>query len=127
MKRCSECIIIDGHAGYAEPGQDIVCAAVSALVQTLIQSIEDLTSDKITYDISPGWADIKHGNLSQRAKLLVDSFFVGVEMIANEYPYNVRIVPAWMTEKATEESAGVERLKIYGKQCESFKNRREKL
>lgn len=26
--------IIDGHAGYAEPGKDIVCAAVSAISQT---------------------------------------------------------------------------------------------
>jgi uncharacterized protein YsxB (DUF464 family) len=38
--------------------------------------------------------DIRHGNLSADAQLLVDSFFIGVEMIANEYPYNVQIVRA---------------------------------
>lgn len=35
------CITINGHAGYAPNGQDIVCAAVSALVQTFIASVEE--------------------------------------------------------------------------------------
>ena len=39
---------------------------------------------KIEYSISPGWADIKYGNLSEKAKTLVDSFFVGICMIADD-------------------------------------------
>ena len=85
-------VTIRGHANYARPGQDIVCAAVSVLVQTLIQSIEDLTTDRIEYDMSAGLVDIKHGNLSAQAHLLMDSFFVGVQMIADEYPHNVCLV-----------------------------------
>lgn len=81
-----------GHAEYAEPGRDIVCAGVSALVQTLIQSIEELTSDVIKYDMTPGAVHIYFGDLSERARLLVDSFFVGVGMIAGEYPENVKII-----------------------------------
>lgn len=85
-------ITLFGHANYAVAGQDIVCAGATALVQTLVRSIEDLTEDKIEYSISPGWADIKYGNLSEKAKTLVDSFFVGICMIADEYPDCVRIV-----------------------------------
>lgn len=85
-------ITVTGHAGYAPPGHDIVCAGVSTLVQVLIKSIQDLTEDKIEYDISPGGVDIKYGNLSEESKNLVDSFFIGVCMIADEYPENVRIV-----------------------------------
>lgn len=85
-------ITLFGHANYAVAGQDIVCAGATALVQTLIRSIEDLTEDKIEYSISPGWADIKYGNLSEKAKTLVDSFFVGICMIADEYPEHVRIM-----------------------------------
>lgn len=84
-------LTVTGHANYAEPGKDIVCAGVSVLVQTLIQSIEDLTTDKIQYSISPGTVDIKHGDLSKDAQLLVSSFFVGVQMIADEYPDNVSV------------------------------------
>ena len=84
-------IEISGHAGYAEAGKDIVCAGVTALVQTLIKSIEGLTQDKIQYVVSPGKADIHCGDLSEEGKLLVDSFFIGICMIADEYPEHVRI------------------------------------
>lgn len=94
IARTADRIIVDGHAGYAPNGQDIVCAGISTLAQTLVASIEELTEDKITYHMSPGTVDIKHGNLSEQAQLLVNSFFVGVEMIANTYPENVKIAQA---------------------------------
>ena len=76
-----ERIEISGHAGYAEPGKDIVCAGVTALTQTLIQSIENLTEDEIEYR-----------NLSEKSKTLVDSFFVGIRLIADEFPDYVAIM-----------------------------------
>ena len=88
----SDAISVTGHANYAEHGKDIVCAAVSTLTQNLIQSILDLTDDHIDCEISQGNIDIHYGNLSEESKLLVDSFFVGIAMIANEYPAYVRIV-----------------------------------
>lgn len=84
-------ITVSGHAEYAESGKDIVCAGVSVLTQSLIQSIEHLTEDKIEYEISPGRVDIKYENLSEKSRVLVDSFFVGICMIADEYPEYVRI------------------------------------
>lgn len=82
---------MDGHANYAEAGKDIVCAGVTALVQGLIRSTESLTSDKIEYEISPGRADIHYRDLSEAGKLLIDSFFIGVCAIADEFPDHVRI------------------------------------
>ena len=84
-------IEINGHAGYAEAGKDIVCAGVTALTQTLIRSIENLTSDKIEYEISSGRTDIHFRNLSEEGKLLVDSFFIGICQIADEFPEYVRV------------------------------------
>lgn len=85
-------ITVKGHANYAISGSDIVCAGVTALAQTLIKSIKDLTDDKIEYEISPGRVDIKYGNLSEKSKTLVDSFFIGICMIAEEFPEYVRIM-----------------------------------
>lgn len=85
-------IKVSGHAMYAPNGQDIVCAGVSSLVRTLIHSIEDLTGDEIEYEVSPGWVDIQYEDLSEKAKTLVDSFFVGVCLMADEFPEHVRIV-----------------------------------
>lgn len=85
-------ITVFGHAQYEASGKDIVCAGVTALVTTLIDSITGLTNDKIQYEIMPGWADIHFRNLSEESKLLVDSFFLGVCNIANEFPDHVRIM-----------------------------------
>ena len=84
-------IEIHGHAGYAETGKDIVCAGVTALTQTLIRSVQGLTRDKVEYEVSPGRADIQYGDLSEEGKLLVDSFFIGICLIADEFPEYVRI------------------------------------
>ena len=84
-------ITVNGHANYAETGKDIVCAGVTALTQTLIRALEGLTKDEIEYEVSPGRADIHYGNLSEEGKLLVDSFFIGVCQIADEFPDHVRI------------------------------------
>lgn len=85
-------ITIEGHAGYAEPGKDIVCAGVTALVENLIGSIESLTEDKIQYEISPGEVDIHYKDLSEEGKLLVDSFFLGISGIVEDFPEYVKIV-----------------------------------
>lgn len=85
-------IEIKGHAGYAEHGKDIVCAGVTALFQTLVKSIRDLTSDRISVNIAPGASSVTFGNLSEEGRLLIDSFFIGICQIANEFPAYVRIV-----------------------------------
>ena len=84
-------ISIKGHANYAEHGKDIVCSAVSVLVQTLIQSVEELTADKIEYDMQPGTVHIKFWCLSDQSKVLINAFFVGVKSIAAVYPDNVKV------------------------------------
>lgn len=85
-------IKVSGHAGHAPPGQDIVCAGVSALTQTLAESVSALAEDEIEYDVSSGRADIYYGNLSEASRTLVDSFFIGICLIADVFPDNVRII-----------------------------------
>ena len=88
---CEGCIKITGHAGYAEPGKDIVCAAVSTLAQTLAVSLEKLTPDSVGYDLEPGHMEIYPGTLSDRGKNLIKSFFIGVKMVAEQYPDYVKL------------------------------------
>ena len=85
-------ITVEGHAGYAEAGKDIVCAGVTALVENLIDSIEGLTVDTIQYEISPGRADIHYKDLSEEGKLLVDSFFLGICAVERDFPRYVKII-----------------------------------
>ena len=78
-------LTVDGHAGYAETGNDIVCAAVSALAQGLIHSLDALTDDRISYQIRDGHIGIEYANLSEQGKLLIDSFFIAVSDIQMTY------------------------------------------
>ena len=80
-------IMISGHAGYAPAGYDIVCAGVTALTQGLVRSMEGLADDRI----GSGMASIQYGDLSEKGKLLINSFFIGICMIAEEFPDYVRI------------------------------------
>lgn len=84
---------IRGHAGYAPHGQDIVCAAVSALVQTFIASVEELTIDKLkVFRNEQGQIQtIQYRNLSAQGQVLLGSFFVGIRMIADSYPSNLKL------------------------------------
>ena len=110
IRRADGEIRIEGHAGYAPPGQDIVCAAISTLTQVFLASVGRYTTDNIQSEIKAGFALIRYGSLSREAQLLTDSFFYGCEMIAAAYPAYVRIVQAVKTEKAAGR-AGVEPLK----------------
>lgn len=78
-------LTVDGHAGYAKTGNDIICAAVSALAQGLIHSLDSLTDDRISYQIRDGHIGIEYENLSEQGKLLIDSFFIAVSDIQMTY------------------------------------------
>ena len=78
--------ISKGHAGYAEAGQDIVCAAVSALIITTVNSLEKFTDDKFDVQEKDGFVSIHFRNdLSERVMLLMDSLLLGLTEIAGSY------------------------------------------
>ena len=81
-----------GHAGAGPPGHDLVCAAVSTMVQNLIASDQALTENNIKADLCEGHAKITFGELTDAEQLLVDSFFIGICGIATAYPDNVKII-----------------------------------
>lgn len=82
----------EGHAGYAEKGKDIVCAAVSVLMQTLACSV-DANNTGNTFELSDG----KNGNrLTVQAPMSVlnrnkfDLVVEGLIRLAENYPENVQ-------------------------------------
>ena len=64
-------IVINGHAGYAPTGCDIVCSAISVLTETLVASLEELTYDEISCHTDEGYTEIEYEkDLSEKSKLL---------------------------------------------------------
>lgn len=86
VKLTSKKIYVSGHAGRKGPdGIDRACAAVSALTCNLVNSLEDLAGEKISTDLECGMAVIEWEELSDKGKLLVDSWYLGMTEINREY------------------------------------------
>ena len=78
---------VKGHAEYADPGEDILCSAVSALTINTINSIEDLCTDVFTV-VTEDDGNIKarvEGDVSPEAELLMKSLRIGLISIYEEY------------------------------------------
>lgn len=80
----------EGHAGYAPAGQDIVCAAVSCLMQTLAYSAaEDEHTSSCIYQGKDGpVVSVETGNsvlMRDKFELVAD----GLDLLAEQYPENV--------------------------------------
>ena len=103
----AERITLSGHAGHGPPGQDIVCAAVTALAQGYINSLERLTMDEARILSEHGFLSVGMKNIiSERGNLLTGSFLIGLDCIREEFPECVRINiksygQAWNPLKAT--------------------------
>lgn len=80
----------EGHAGYAPAGQDIVCAAVSCLMQTLAYSAaEDEHTSSCIYQGKEGpVVSVETGDsvlMRDKFELVAD----GLTLLAEQYPENV--------------------------------------
>lgn len=77
-----------GHAGYADSGSDIVCAAVSVLVINAVNSLEALTDTKmqVETDEHSGLIDLCFTEeIGNSGRLLMDSLILGLKNVAGQY------------------------------------------
>ena len=79
-------VTVQGHAGYGEKGQDVVCAAVSALVYALIGTLEETGNIRETV-IRPGYATVA----AKEPDRAFDVVRGGLAQIAARYPLCVSV------------------------------------
>lgn len=84
-------VSIDGHAGSAEKGNDLICAAVSALAHTLEANLRQLESvgalEKMAADLTDGKGWFEFVPLVGNAAFVrhtVTAICVGFEMLAQQ-------------------------------------------
>ena len=86
-------ICAEGHAEY-NPGNDIVCSAISCLLQTLYAGLEmqcfqpvEHTQESGRFVLSGKCRELH----KERVVVVFDTILYGLELIAEQYPDNVRI------------------------------------
>ena len=88
-----------GHSGYAEAGADIVCAAISALTQTMLNGLKNVLKAPVMFDQDDDGAFIEailtpeaSDEQIQQAQLLLVTLLEGLQAIQRSYPRNLRII-----------------------------------
>ncbi len=84
-----------GHAQYAQPGEDIVCAAVSVLVLNTLNAIEAFTKESFDAktEQQSGLIDVTfHHPPGHDAQLLIRTMALGLQDIQDQYGTNYSIL-----------------------------------
>ena len=79
---------INGHAGYAESGYDIICASISSLSITIVNAIETFTDLEFEGDMDEKSGSIHFNftsNLDEKGQLLLSTLALGLTDISTEY------------------------------------------
>lgn len=86
---------VRGHSGYAESGQDIVCAGVSALVQTTILGLQEIVGIDCAGRQEKGDLICRLPAIGQSARyqadILLKTMLLGLTAIAEVYANYVQI------------------------------------
>jgi len=80
--------VCEGHAGYADKGEDIICAAISILTINTENSLDLLAKEplEITQDEENGVISVMFMQTpNEQSRLLMESYILGISEIFNKY------------------------------------------
>ena len=78
----------EGHAGYAEKGEDIICAAISILTTNTVNSLDLLVKEpmEVIENEEQGLISAMFAQIpSDKSRLLMESYILGISEIFNKY------------------------------------------
>jgi hypothetical protein len=88
-------IEILGHAGFAEKGNDIVCAGLSTVIQSLVIGLTEIlerTDVKIQRNPEGGYMSVKIGGPEEKCvTVLMETAAKSLRAMAESYPSHVLI------------------------------------
>ena len=78
-----------GHAGYAEEGEDIVCAAISILTINTMNAIETFTDADVSLETDEeiGFMEYRIYKPTKETSLLLDTMVLGLKTMADDENY----------------------------------------
>ena len=86
---------LEGHAGYAEHGKDIVCASASILAYTLASIVDSVDDVESVIDLKGGDTTIeckcKDGETYTKIANAYHYAEIGFALLATNYPQYVRL------------------------------------
>lgn len=87
----NEVIEINGHANYDEFGKDIVCASVSSVVMTTVNSIMNIDNSSISYVDDGDKIIIKKLNDNDIVDKLLNTMILILKDLEKQYKKNIKV------------------------------------
>ncbi len=85
-------IRIIGHAMYDEYGKDIVCAAVSSIVTTSVESIASINESAIDVNEEKDKLTIIINSYDEITTKLINTMISLLSEVEKKYPKNIKII-----------------------------------
>lgn len=97
-------MVMEGHAGAGEPGQDLVCAGATTLAYTLGQTVKFLWEQgklerRPQVELRNGWGEIiatPREEFAGEVLLLFWGIQVGMFVLARNYPQNLGLTALYI-------------------------------
>lgn len=88
---------VSGHAGFSKKGEDIVCAGVSALTYTLLNSMELLLGIYAKPEVKEGYVNFKlpydiENDKFEKSQLILKTIILGFENMHDSYESFIELV-----------------------------------
>ena len=84
-------IKISGHAGFNNYGSDIVCASVSSVIYTIVNSVMNIDSSSITYQDDGETIVITKINSNDVVDILLNTMMEILKDLEKQYTKNIKI------------------------------------
>ncbi|MEJ8303133.1 ribosomal-processing cysteine protease Prp [Saccharibacillus sacchari] len=87
---------VEGHAGYADRGEDIVCSAISAITVGTVNSVEVLAGTEMKTRMKNGFLSgtlppMESDELKTKAQVILESMVVMLKTIETSYREYIRL------------------------------------
>lgn len=87
---------IEGHANFNEFGEDIVCASISILGQTIVLALDEVADIDVSYEMDDGWLACQipkdiDDKQRERANIIIDTMLIGIKGTIEMYPEYIKL------------------------------------
>jgi uncharacterized protein YsxB (DUF464 family) len=87
-------IVANGHAGWADAGEDVVCAGASAVLQTAWLGLAEHARIALTAERDAGRLDLRWPAADRErvdVQAIVETARLAIEALARQFPANVSV------------------------------------
>jgi hypothetical protein rflaF_00230 len=89
--RSIKAFCVKGHSGYADAGNDIVCASVSSAVMLTVNTAAEFFGIDLDINVDEGDIRCEVKEISENSDRLLNSLKAHLSEVSNEFPNNLKV------------------------------------